>query len=629
MKKLLAFFLALVMLLPLAVACKDDEPGGEVQTLDVIKNGACVIYYDATTTSNATLKKLQDAIEEVTGTRPEAKRSGTPTPGAILLGNMELPDGSRVGTELRSKDFMLGIVSGYYVISAIEFTQTEKAVDHFVKNLLPKMAAETKTLTLTSNDDTRNDGEYRVGTTTVGGKSLGHFSIQVSNNPTISEWRTAVLLREHIRDDTGYPIEIIKNNTAATENVILIGEDLCSTEVTADHDYAVSINGTVIEVVAESVFGYMEAQETLFEDIFATRERNAPVTLTNESGKSGNGKDQACEPLETNGDVRIMFNNIHGQTENGDMPVEQPTKMLVELYAEYLPDVLGLQECTNHSFNAGIETMLIGLGYAKAYGANVATSLFYRTETLELLQSDDFCFDKLEREFAEDDHIYKDLIENNGYTTDQIYNDNKNKDGLTGQSRKDSSKRVTWGIFRHKATGNVFLAGSTHLWWEGNETLDDIVRMVQMRALRNILSEAAAKFAADNNLGVDTIPIFVGGDYNSEYGGNRTSLTTMTDPTNSYVYVNVNDFSTAKLKDTTHHSYATYDKDLEIYVDLNTNNNAYDRALDHIFVNTEAQGMITPNYTGILDDDYAYLSSDHLAIYTDVTFKTTAPKITR
>lgn len=625
MKKLIAVLLAIVMLLPLVVACKGDEN----PSVEVIKDGACALYYDATTASNDSVKSLQEALQTATGIKPDAQRTGEPTPGAIVLGNLKLPDGTMAAGELRNRDFMCGVVNGYYVIAGINHTQTAAAVKYFIESILPKMDAKDKTLTLSATDDYYNDAEYRVGKVTVGGTSLGRFHIQVPASPSISEWRIAVLLREYIIANTGYEPLLLKSDDAAQSNVIRIGSKICDATVTEAHGYAISINGTVMDVVAESVFGYLEAQEVLFDEMIFTRERNAPIALDNSSSKSGNGARNAGEPLEANGDVRIMFNNIHGQDEQGAMPVEQPTQMLSELYLEYLPDVLGMQECTDKSFGAGIKE-LIASEYALVDKGQNATALFYRTSTVECLESGYFGYNGINPA----DEIYADLIELMGgrFGASDIYGKECNitKDGGRN-SRKDGSKGVTWGIFRVKETGHVFLVGSTHLWWEngskGDEIADDVTRMIQMRALRNLVTEKATAFASAKGIAAGTIPIFIGGDYNATYRGELPTMETMESATNSHVFTNVNNVSTTKLLVSTHHAYSTYNKTLKIYENLNKNNNEYDLALDHIFINKQAEAMLTANYTGIIDDDYAFLSSDHLPIFTDVSFNESAPKI--
>lgn len=643
MKKFLCFLLAILMILPLAAACSeepapeappaDNQPPAspEVEELKIIDNGVCHVYYDRSTIKNIT--PLTDALSEKLGVEVEAQVVYANSKGssvdeieenAILVGNVLMPDGWRSAGGLRVNDCAVGIYDGHFILGGKSSARTEEAVNYFISMVLSEMGADN-TLTFKREDNYRKDAKYSLGDISIGGKSLGHYKVQVASDCSISEWRTAVLLRQFVSEKIGYELELIEADSCNAPAVIRIGSAVCDSQPTAQHEYTISINGTTVELVAESLFGYTAIQRKLSNDVLYSTDRTGVKALDNASSIAGDGATYALSPMEINGDVRIMYNNIHGQIENGTMPVQQPTEMLVELYLEYLPDVIGLQECTSHSFNAGI-VKLLSSEYDMVYDKQTATAMFYRRETVELLDSGYYGFNDIDAEFADENHIYKDLIEDRGYATTDIYYNNTNKAGQTGQSRKDGSKGVTWGIFRLKSTGNVFMAGSTHLWWENNEALDDITRMVQMRKLRNVTTEAAAAFAAQNGIEAGTIPIFIGGDYNTEYGGNRNSLPTMESTVNSYAFSNVNRIATQKLETTTHHAYATYDKDLDIYVNTNPTNRSYEYAIDHIFVNNAALDMITANFVDRLEDDYAYLASDHLAIFTDVTFNASAPK---
>ncbi len=631
MKKFLALLLALLMVLPLAASCTADEPPAPeqpetpaepvVEELQIFTDGVCYLYYDRSSIKD--IKPLANAISDATGVTVEpvvvyANSSGSSLDeieeNAILVGNVLLPDGSRSAGALRSSDSMVGILDNHFVIGGLNVTATDAAVAYFTEFVLSELDSAGN-LTFHREDNYRKDGKYTLGDIAINGISLGHFTIQVSPDCTISEWRTAVLLQQHINEKIGYAVELVQSDTCNAKAVIRIGTDLCTTQVSADHDYAISINGAAIEVVAESVFGYQEAQEQLLDKLLYNVSKIEMATLSNTDSKFANGAEQACEPLEINGDMRILFHNIHGQTTgDGDTPVEQPTEMMAELFLEYLPDVIGLQECTSHTFKAGI-VKLLSSEYDMVYDKETCTAMFYRRSTVELLDSGYFCFNDIEDEFV-GDHIYQDLIEYNGFTTDQMYNDNLNKENNKGK-RKDSSKGVTWGIFRLKSTGDIFMAGSTHLWWEGNEFMDDVLRMVQMRALRNVLSDAADAYCTAN--GLSTIPIIAGGDYNASYGG-KQSLQTMPSTVNAPAYTNINSLSDKPLQATTHHGYAKYDKTLKIYVEPKYNTASYQSAIDHIFMNAEATDAITVNCVDIVDDLYSYLSSDHIPIYTDITF---------
>ncbi len=577
MKKLLALLLAVCMLLPALYGC-----GGN-RKLTIIEDGTCTVIYDANTVSSGALRTLTNALEEATGNDIKPVQTADFTKGTILLGNVTLPDGSRAAAELRNKDYKVGIQGDYYLIGGITDTMTDEAVDYFIKSVLPLM--KDGKLKVAAKNDAVSVSEYRLEGFTIGKQALGHYSIVLPKSPSVSELRTAVVLREYLSMTTGYVPEITHPENVKTEAQIRVGQSLCETAKAENpHDFAICVSGTVMEIAAESYLGYAAAQDALKNDVFSTT--NEKPAMDNASSWSGNGASLAVQPLESTGDIRVMFNNIHGHPADGDnpMPVEQPTQMLTEMYLEYLPDVIGLQECTKHSYNAGIVDMLAS-EYAMT-SDRTDTPIFYRKSTVECLANGHFAFNDI---------------------TNEEY---------AGARRQDATKGVTWAIFKVKATGKIFAVGSTHLWYKHETIVDENCRAVQMKKIVEVLTNATTQFAAQNDMSADSIPIMVGGDYNTRYKGNKfeTMLNTAAAP-----FVNANDLSQIKATRCTSHGYATYNEETGIYDTPKITTKDYASGLDHILAgNTDS---ITVKRVGVLDELYAYLSSDHNAIFADFSFK--------
>lgn len=583
MRKILSLVLVVCMLLPILSGC------GGPRSLTIVKDGQCTVIYDTETVSNTALRKLINALEKATGNTVDASQDETFDKGAILLGNVTLPDGTRIAEELRNQDYKVGIADKYYLIGGITDTMTEKAVDYFVENVLPQM--QDGKLKVAAKNNAELIGEYRVEGITLGKTPLYRTAIVLPKDPGVSELRTAVLLRDHIAKVTGYELEITDPDKATAEALIRVGASLCETAKTENsHDYAITVKDKVMEIAATSYLGYAAAMKELETGIFA--QLNEKPAMDNTSAWSGNGAELACQPLSSTGTARVMFSNIHGHDENGTMPVKQPMQMLTELYLAYLPDVLGFQECTDAAIQAGIFKGLEA-EYAVAGNLQTATALLYRKSTMELLDSGYFGFNN-----------------------------------MSEVQYKDASKGVTWGIFRVKATGEILMVGSTHLWWKhfNDDLSHEACRGIQMTKLKEVLTSASAKFAANNNI-TGTIPIFVGGDYNTTYNRTGTEIKTM--GKGSIIFDNANDRATQKLTKTTHHAYAKYNANKGIYDTPGYSSNAYTAALDHIFTNDGSEASVTVNRVGILDDLYAFLSSDHNPIYADITFTAAAPKINR
>ena len=601
MKRLLAFLLTLLMLLPLFTACS-------ARRLTVIDDGKCFVLYDPTTVSASTLRLLTDAIEEITGVPVDAEYEGVAEKGTILLGNVLLDGYRSPVSALRDQDFFVGIDADYYLIGGITEEATQQAIEYFIETVLPAIENDQK-LIVRKRDNYVSEGSYRLEGVTIGGVGLDAFSIITVDSPSVSEFRTAVLLQEHIRQFTGYlPRILTESETCPTEGKILIGDQLCEVDLADPNDYSITVIGKTMKVAAASMLGFEAVQKALRDQVFNAR--NATLQMGDGFSVSGNGAENATASLEAEGDLRLMFSNIHGYptTDDGPTPVKEASQQLAELYLTYLPDVLGTQEFSPNSYSAGLDRMIASEYEAVSVstGGNYKTytALFYRKSTMELLASGYLGFNTLSY------NEYPDLL--SGYSASTVKS-----------ACADNSKGVTWGIFRVKQTGQLILVASTHLWWKSGD-VNEIARRVQLMAMREYLVEQASAFATANQL-TTALPIFVGGDYNTSRSRSNTALTVMESAGNTFH--NANDIAKTKLTSTTHHGYATFDTELGIYVDPQYSSGKFNAAIDHIYTNAAASSSVKVERVGILSDQYAHLSSDHNPVYTDISFTATAPKL--
>ena len=615
MKRILSLILVVLMLVPTMVACGNRR-------LTIIKDGECTILYDPNTVSKGDLNRLTTAISDVTGVEVEPVTSGNVEKGWILVGNVEL-DGKRVSAELRSADCFAGIAEDYYLIGGSNIQMVADAIDHFIDHVLPLAKKDGQKLTVAAADNYSVIGTYRVEGISIGGESLGQYSIVVPDKATISEQRTAVVLQQHILQAAGYSLPVQAEEEANTNApCIYVGKSFSPLAVSG-HQYAIGIEGKNMYISAESFLGYEAAQSVLANKVFHAK--NETLQMDNSFRLTGDGAEKATAPLETDGDLRIMFSNIHGYDQNnGQTPVKEASQQLAELFLTYLPDVLGTQEFSPNSYDAGLDDMLASEYEAVSVstGGNYKTytALFYRKSTMELLDCGYLGFNSLTY------NEYPELLGSS--TASQIKHNNlRQTDGksITQNGRQDNSKGVTWGIFRVKATGKVIMVGSTHLWWESNEPQDEIARKIQIMALREHLSEKAAAFMTAKGISA-ALPILVGGDYNTSLSRSNTALTVMERAGNTFC--NVNTQASVKLTTTTHHGYATFNHDIGIYEAPQYSAGKADAAIDHIYMNTASTGSVKVNRLGILSDLYAHLSSDHNPIYTDITLLDSAPKLT-
>jgi len=611
MKKVLALCLALCALLSCLVACRPEE---EKEESVVIVGESCTILYDVETVEEADANKLADAIKKKTGVAPKVVSSRSfigsirASEGTIILGCPDHESAKSAVKGLRVKDYVCGVYGGRYVIAGLSADYTKKAITYF-KNTVLEGVAEDGTLTVNSLANYKCSGNYQLDALTVGGVSVGEFSICLPKEASASEQRTALILQRILTARTGYVLPITRGEAAADRGQIRIGTALCTTAVpNKQHGYKICVKGAVLELAAESLYGYMALQTAISNRLLFTDKDT--LELDDDTYYQGTGNSETMGTLRADGDLRLLFHNIWGST---DDDYAQRAGMMVELYAEYLPDIIGLQEFAP-KHRALIVPALEALGYAEVpVSSNNAfystekytrTPVFYRTETVELLEAGYNCLAVM------DYGKYPELLY--GFSAVDVRN------AAVG----DRSKAVTWGIFRTKADGNVFLAASTHLWWMDG-AVHDIARVVQMQEMRNILTEAAESFLTKKGLD-GTMPIYIGGDFNTRIirdSYHSMGRETPFDAIHTYLPKN------ERPQDCTTHDYPVYNAETGLWeIDGQPWAN-YDYALDYIFANREALYSYTVLRMEMLYEDYAFAASDHSPIFADIAFDGDLPKL--
>lgn len=635
MKRFLALFLALLAVLSVFAACGKEK----TQSLTLFENGEGVLVYDAELISMKEAYAFASSVEEATGAKLTILKGYGGNAPHIILGNIKEEHITSVTAGLRANDYALKISGGDYVIGAISASALKKAMKYFLDSILP--AAKDGVLKLSAKDDYQYEGTYRASAFSVGGVPLGKMQIVIPKNYSASEYRTAILLQQFLYSEAGYSLAL-KTGAADKDAAgrIVIGQELCEkAKAEKSHSYAVAVSGTTLEITAESFYGYEAVQTALRKTIFAA---DAEHELNDSTEYTGVGS-PATAVASRMGDIRVMFNNIHGNCNLTEFPVAPVAQMMSEVFGEYLPDVLGLQECSPALRSEGGLVLALSSyytevnvskseSYIRNNGQN-STPLFYNPKTVEVLRSGYFCYNDLP--YA--DKAYEGLWQ--GQDPAKLLDTNVRQSDeklITENGRRDNSKSVTWAIFRSKATGNVFLAASTHLWWENNDDGDRAVRQIQMCYLKDLLMKEATDYLGEIGSTAEIMPIFVGGDYNAKYSKKNNTPAKMTSKTPAILYSgglsmqfeNTNEKADAdhRITKTTHHGYATWNAELGIYEKPQVGDDNYETSLDYIFACKAASSMYTVNRSALAADLYSYLSSDHVPLMIDFTFQASAPK---
>ena len=276
------------------------------------------------------------------------------------------------------------------------------------------------------------------------------------------------------------------------------------------------------------------------------------------------------------GEHRVMFYNLLWSNDHIYEP-RQRAIMSIDLVREFAPEVVGFQESNAKKREAlsscNIELLLDAIDYKEvdvgeienSYKNSNSTPLFYNTKTVSCLDG--------------------------GYVW---YRDQAEHIGAMDRS----SKSMTWGLFEVKATGERYIAASTHMCTQ----VDDI-RELQAKEACALFEQLHQKYG---------VPVIVGGDFNSRSSGKgyRWYHDEAGHP-DAYECATVYSCDTA-----THHPYPKRDPKTELIMPTKgAFYHAPERAIDHIFCPYLDKAGI--KVFGVVINSYSLAASDHFPVYVD------------
>ena len=618
MKRILCICMALCLLLPLLAACGGSEK------LTIIDKGECVVIYDVDTVDKALATAVVNDIEKAFEATVTLQASNsflldvTAEKNTILLGFVDFDPCREAMQPLREKDFLVGVYGDYYIVGGKNEETTSRAIRYFREEVIG-MAEGGDTLQVSAADNHLYEGSYAIDNMSIGGVPLYQCEIVLPKNEAVFEYRLAMKIQSMLLAKTGYTVPVVRENKASAKAAIRIGQSICTgVSVNAAHGYGMGVTGTALEIVANSLYGYEEAYNA-----FLSRIMNAgkdKQTLTDAFSANGSGAYLVTGTQQNDAEVRVLFNNIWNGSD--DAQTAQRARMQVALYLAYAPDVIGLQECSPAMRNRGIDE-LYDAGYREVPAVRGAsyyrnetvtrTPLYYNTNTVELLEYGHLSLHTLDFSDSKYAHLLyggvtsadmRALMDQDSYGPDE-----------------DGSKGATFAIFRVKATGHIFMVASTHLWWQARDNRDDVARVIQMEVMKSTLLEKSRAYLASQGIEGE-MPLFVGGDYNTRTG--RQSYVSMSTRT---PYDDLNNLlpQDERMKESTMHSYPTFDEELGIWTGLGSPRGDYSQSLDYIFAPRAVRNTYEVVRAQMLYEDYAFLTSDHSPIFVDLNFTANAP----
>jgi len=480
----------------------------------------------------------------------------------------------------------------------------------------------------------------------IDGVDISKFTIVIPEKFLGSDYRVAVYLKKHISDVYGADLEIY-TDVNTYDHEILIGS---TKRTTADapataHGYSADIKDGKVQLQAASVYAYDALSSYLQTRLFNPIKNEYSSGYSTDKDVTSTLKDGQEYTTKRDGDMRIMFFNMWGNSTTAYGPRDQHQMLAAEICNAYAPDVIGFQEFNNHNRDDGwwsMDSLLEEYGYREVVEfeyvrkwlddkggkhetgvisdgtrpTNNFTPIFYNPNKVTLVKADFVPYGERNEEGY---HLVDTGRGYNGYY--MMHNDY-------------FSKSLTWAVFKDNATGKQFGVLSTHFWYasgtDGNNARVENARVVN------------ATVASMRELYPD-LPIFVGGDFN---------CTNSSDPykklTGEGGLVDVQGIATRTEDHKTYHTKQDYDPTFvagnkNVGIDINKNNEEsdrnkivsgyigtwtawyhpggdYDGAIDHIFIKDTADKLDIKMFD-IVASKMALLASDHCPLICDFDLK--------
>ena len=500
----------------------------------------------------------------------------------ILIGETNRPE-SDVKAELAGyNDYIVKLTGNKLVIAGGCDEATVSAVSYFRKMVIEKISSKELQA---GNAYVQNDllfsyhYPYSMENMTLLGTPVKDYKIVVGADCSFVEYRAALRFMYSIMKMTGRAMDIVEDDTEASDHEIRIGKTNRTTAVAAREEYVINVNEGSLEFISGSLFGYEALYDYIWSSMLAPlRETidNGEFRRTNFTGELANGTLNAFERNEE--DFRIMFHNIWGydSAQNAISTNAQRNQMLTALYAEYNPDILCLQEVNPVMRDASASPIAAGLekiGYAVADVGKIGTydtvnPILYRTDKLRLVSC--------------------------GY--DVI-------DGFTDGNVN------TWAVFETlDGEGKVGVV-NVHYTKAGDD---------KDFALRN--SQAAKTIERATAMATEyECSVMVGGDMNCNVSASPFKNLL------SAGFSDVQDIAVSSENYNTNFGYPTYNSYLDLYEKASiTLSVQYDeKAIDHVLLKGNA---ILCKTFDIVTDNFALCASDHAPLLVDFSLKTASTR---
>lgn len=390
----------------------------------------------------------------------------------ILIGDTNRPESEECADGLAYDDYVIKVVNGKLVVLGGNDSATVKAIEKL------KEYINGKTIELAEGELVRYDHEYAIKQLTIGGHDISEFTIVMHSKSKCSDIAEDII--KIVRELYGVTLTAEVRASAGKDACeIVIGDGLGTDKITkilAIDEYECRTMDNRVFIDGGSTTALQRFGDKLYEyyknaGLSGNVELELPTSL-----KSGT-VDISKYALADGATFRIMSNNI---LVDG---VEDRAELIVAKYLEYLPDIIGIQECNAKGQTAVVKALsdFYGSAVAVQNDATIApyTPILYRKDKYTVVEGGSYFFDSR-------------------YT-------------------KTNTKSLTWAVFEDIKTGKRFAVVNAHYALVSSSYdlpagYTNAVEGAQWREDNSRQMLERAQLIKDK---YENIPVFLTGDFNS------------------------------------------------------------------------------------------------------------------
>ncbi len=593
--KILAATLLATMLLALFASCQTD--GGTTETtpspttpsettpptvessIKLVENGQSafkvVIPQYATRADETRIEKFVNSFKSKTGVELVMIDDTDELYGndnyEILIGDVKRKECEDILAQLRNNEYFYGVVGNKLVITGKDDTALEDAIQFFLRKVIDTAVSTDKAnITLESKNNYFYKYNYPIDNMLIGNTPIYNYSIVYSKDDSNAATVAVSKLANLILSYTGFEIPVIADTKDPTPYEIVFGDTNRGTPSTASRDmFSVVCKDEKLYISSGLAIGY-DSLHRYLQKIFSRADEDKFAIengFSYQESISASLSEGTENMLGKGGTVRAMFHNvlIH---ERPTAPTTWRAKYALDVYRDYAPDVIGLQEMQG-TIRTAISMGLKKLGYKEVtYDEKNSTfsfyedPVFYNPETLNLITSGA--------------HRFHETV--------------------------DRNKSIGWALFEEKATGKRFIVASTHYVWLENYDYAYSHRIQNAQQTVAKLQELVSKY---------NVPVILGGDFNSNQSTSAYSIL------KNGGLKDVEDIAIKTENSNTHHDEPVFNTDTKLCEKYFAPTGDDSAAIDHIFSYNDAN--VTFNTYDVITDPFALATSDHCPLLVDFT----------